>query len=723
MFRKILALAISTAPLFAEEAQEVVLRPKGVDANVLNPCEVALDGKRHLAYLRGNESAALGVLDVRTLGLRGVPLPAPARTIVAYPETGTVYVLHALSVSVSPAGAGKFVSAPVGEGYVMVADPAADGAYVASGPELARVGPDASLKVVFKLEAGSVRRIAVDAKRGFVHVEEGGAKPPRIHTRRLADGGAVAMRELPMPAEGYMFNGLLVHPGTGRVVALLGDGFKGGDNILLFAPAEGGDFKPFTVAGAKDAQHAILHPGGDLLFTANDNTADVSIIDLSKDPPASQHVKTEGKPNGLFYDRKRDTLWVQTWSTKIVGVGVAKKAVMGSFEAFSTGHLYRGVAVDEELGRVVAISGYQGGSAVSVFTVADAKTKFLRTGAGPMDAAFAGGKLFLAMNDDRLAVLDPATKAVADLPAPIMLPRALALEPASGQLLVAIGEWVLPNTLYWLDPVSRKFTAGPALPRGPFAVGVSGGSAWVLGWADEQLSETDLAKKTLRKVGAPGTRAWTPRHFAAWDRGAALLRSGPGMFVTAAPGAEPEGCELPGDPAALALDAKNGRAWVAIGEGPDAGACAIDAANLAVKKIPFGKNPCDVAFDLVTGAALVADLADRALYRILADTPERIALPGDAAPDAVAVDSARGAAYAACHMPDRLLVFRIRLKDLAVEKIFDGPHPYGAEASKKTWTRCTNTWVPFSRFVFDAKAGKGALVDYLGGRVVLLNLK
>ncbi|MBI2922737.1 MAG: hypothetical protein HYY18_16920 [Planctomycetes bacterium] len=384
----------------------------------------------------------------------------------------------------SPAGTGKFASTPVGEGYVMVADPAADGAYLASGPELVRVGPDGSLKILFKLDSGIVRRIAVDAKRGLVHVDESGSKPPKIHTRRLADGGAVAVRELPMPAEGYMFNGLLVHPGTGRVVALLGDGFKGGDNILLFAPAETGPFEPFTVAGAKDAQHAILHPGGDLLFTANDNTADVSLVDLSKNPPVFQHVKTEGKPNGLFYDRKRDTLWVQTWSTKIVGVGVAKKAVTGGFEAFSTGHLYRGVAVDEELGRVVAISGYQGAS-----------------------------------------------------------------------------------------------------------------------------------------------------------------------------------------------------------------------------------------------AALVADLADRALYRILADTPERIALPFDAAPDAVAVDPARGAAWAAAHMPDRLLVFRIRLKDLAVEKIFDGPHPYGAEASKKTWTRCTNTWVPFSRFVIDGKAGKGALVDYLGGRVVLFNLK
>ena len=127
-----------------------------------------------------------------------------------------------------------------------------------------------------------------------------------------------------------MFNGLLCPP-EGRVVALLGDGFKGGDNLLLIAPAESGDFKPFTVTGAKDAQHAIFHPGGDLLFTANDNTADVSIVDLSKDPPAFQQVKTEGKPNGLSYDRKRDTLWVQTWSTKIVGVGAGKKAVTGGF--------------------------------------------------------------------------------------------------------------------------------------------------------------------------------------------------------------------------------------------------------------------------------------------------------------------------------------------------------------------------------------------------------
>ena len=47
----------------------------------------------------------------------------------------------------------------------------------------------------------------------------------------------------------------------------------------------------------------------------------------------------------------------------------------------------------------MAISGYQGGSSVSVFTVADRKTTFLRTGAGPMDAAFAA-ELFLAMNDD-----------------------------------------------------------------------------------------------------------------------------------------------------------------------------------------------------------------------------------------------------------------------------------------------------------------------------------
>ncbi|MBI2922707.1 MAG: hypothetical protein HYY18_16770 [Planctomycetes bacterium] len=79
MLRVLLALAVCAARVFAEEAQEVVLRPKGVDANFLNPCEIALDGKRHLAYLRGNESAALGVLDVRTLGLKGVPLPAPAR--------------------------------------------------------------------------------------------------------------------------------------------------------------------------------------------------------------------------------------------------------------------------------------------------------------------------------------------------------------------------------------------------------------------------------------------------------------------------------------------------------------------------------------------------------------------------------------------------------------------------------------------------------------------
>ncbi|MEK7468511.1 MAG: hypothetical protein AAB074_13960 [Planctomycetota bacterium] len=724
MPRAFLALVLAALLASAEEATEVVLRPKGLDANAINPSEAAADGKRHLAYLLGKETAALGVLDTKTLELRTVPIPAQGRTIVVYPETGTVYVLHAGSVSVSPPKAEAWKSVAVGDSWNMVADPSAEGVGAAAGAARARGGPDATVKSLFTVEgAKGLRRIAIDKKRGLVHVEEAQTKPPRVHTRKLADGAVVATREIPIPEDGHALNGLLVHINSGRLIALFGDGFKGHDNVLQIAPAEKGDFKPFTVKGAMDAQHMILHPGGDVLFTANDNTGDVSIIDLSKSPPAFVNVKTDGKPNGLCYDRKRDTLWVQTWSTKIVSVHVGKRVATGSFEGFAGGHLYKGVAVDEELGRVIAITGYQGGSGVTVHTVADAKTKFLRTGAAPMDAAWADGKLWLAMDDDRLAVLDPATKAVTHLATPIMMPRAIALEPKSGQLLVAIGEWVFPNTLYWLDPASRKFTAGPSLPRGPIAVGAGSGSAWVLGWADEQLSETGLENKTLRKVGAPGTRCWSHRHFATWDKGAVILRSGPGMIVSVAPGAEPLGDKLPDDPTALAIDAAGNRAWVAIGSGPDAGACSVDLTTFAATKIPFGKNPCDVAFDPATGAAVFADLADRAVYRVLGEKSERVALPGDFAPDAIAVDSAHGAAWVAARTPDRLALFRINLKDLAVEKVLESAHPYGADAGKTWYLKCTNTWVSMSRFTLDPKTGKGALVDYTGGRVVLFGLK
>ncbi|KAF0244837.1 MAG: hypothetical protein FD180_2139 [Planctomycetota bacterium] len=724
MPRTLLALVLAILVASAEDATEVVLRPKGLDANAINPSEAAVDGKRHLAYLLGKESAALGVLDTRTLALHSVPIPAQGRTMVVYPETGTVYLLHAGSVSVAPPKAEAWKSATVGDGWIMVADPSADGVWVAAGAELVRVGPDATVKTLFTVEgAKGLRRIAIDKKRGLVHVEEAQTKPPRVHTRKLADGAAVVTREIPIPEDGHALNGLLVHPGTGRLVALFGDGFKGHDNVLQIAPAEKDDFKPFTVKGAMDAQHMMLHPGGDLLFTANDNTGDVSIVDLSKTPPAFVNVKTEGKPNGLCYDKKRDTLWVQTWSTKVVAIHVGKRVAIGSFEGFSTGHLYKGVAVDEELGRVVAISGYQGGCGASVHTVADAKTKFLRTGAAPMDAAWADGKLWLAMNDDRLAVLDPGTKAVTDLATPIMMPRAIALEQKSGQLLVAIGEWVLPNTLYWLDPASKKFTAGPSLPRGPIAVGAGSGSAWVLGWADEQLSETPLQTKVLRKVGAPGTRCWSHRHFATWDKGAVILRSGPGMILSATPGAELQGDKLPDDPAALAIDAAGNRAWVAIGSGPDAGACSVDLTTFAATKIPFGKGACDVAFDPATGAAMFADLADHAVYRVMGEKHERVALPDDFAPDAITVDSPHGAAYVAARTPDRLALFRISLKDLAIEKVFEGAHPYGADAGKTWYVKCTNTWVSMSRFALDTKSGKGALVDYTGGRIILFALK
>jgi DNA-binding beta-propeller fold protein YncE len=724
VFRAISVLAFAAILASAEDAIEVVLRPKGLDANVVNPSEAAVDGKRHLAYLLGRESAALGVLDTKTLALRTVPIPAQGRTMVVYPDTGTVYILHAGTVSVSPPKAEAWKSVVIRESWVMVADPATDGVYIAAGDELLRVGPDATAKTLFRVEgATNLYRIAIDTKRGLVHVVEPQAKPPRVHTRKLPDGAVVSDRDLPIPEDGHALNGFLVHPNSGRLVALFGDGFKGHDNVLQIAPAEKGDFKPFTVKGAMDAQSMIFHPGGDLLFTANDNTGDVSIIDLSKNPPAFVNVKTDGKPNGLSYDRKRDTLWVQTWSTKVVAINVGKRVATGSFEGWSTGHLYKGVAVDEELGRVVAIGGYQGGSCVTVHTVADAKTKTFRTGAAPMDAAWGDGKLWLAMDDERLAVLDPATKAVTDLATPIMMPRAIAFEPKSGQLLVAIGEWVFPNTLYWLDPASKRFTAGPALPRGPIAVGTGSGSAWVLGWADEQLSETPLESKALRKVGAPGTRCWSHRHFATWDKGAVVLRSGPGMIVTAAPGAELLGDKLPDDPTSLAIDAAGNRAWVALGSGPDSGACSVDLTTFAMTKVPFGKGSCDAAFDSTTGAAFFADLADRAVYRVAGEKPERIALPGDFAPDAVAVDPAHCAVYVAARTPGSLALFRILQKDLTVEKVFEGAHPYGADAGKTWYVKCTNTWVSMSRFALDLKASKGALVDYTGGRVVLFTLK
>ena len=276
-------------------------------------------------------------------------------------------------------------------------------------------------------------------------------------------------------------------------------------------------------------------------------------------------------------------------------------------------------------------------------------------------------------------------------------------------MLAGIGEWVFPNTLYWLDAAARKFTAGPQLPRGPFAIAAPGGpSAWVLGWADEQLAEVDLDKRTLRRVALPGTLAWTPRHLAATPECAVVLRSRKPMIIVVRRGEEPRGVDLPAEPAALALS--DGRAWIA------AEGCVLTVGleKFDVARVDIGKSPVDVAMDGAT--AVVADIADRALWR-MAEKPERIAL--DAPPDAVA--SHGGVVYVAARTPERLWLLRV--KGGAVEKLFEGAHPYGSEAGVKTFTRCTNTWVPFSRFAFDVKAGRGALVDYLGGRVLLFPLK
>jgi len=315
--------------------------------------------------------------------------------------------------------------------------------------------------------------------------------------------------------------------------------------------------------------------------------------------------------------------------------------------------------------------------------------------------------------------IDPATKAVTEIPTPILLARGLALEPKSKSVLVACGEWVLPNTLYWLDPAAKKFTAGPALPRGPYAIAAPGGdSAWVLGWADEQLSEVDLDKRTIRKVPTPRTLAWTPRHLAATSDLVVLLRSQPAAVAVTRRGEEGRMVALPADPAAVAIDAKGNRAWIAGGAGDTAGVWALDLATLDVARTPLGRAPADIAFDDASGDVLVADLEDRAAHRLRGDKTERVAMPGDAAPDAIAVDGARGFAFAACRTSDRMLLARIRLRDLAVETVWEGRHPYGAEAGRKTWTKCTNTWVHFSRLVLDPESAQGALVDYLGGRVI-----
>lgn len=719
-----LAILALAGTCLAETAQEVPLAPKGVGPNLVHPAQVVVDEDAHLAYLLGLESAALGVLDLRTLALRNVPLPAAGKSVWTGGKAGTVYVVHGKGVWVSARRAEAWKDAPVAEPWLSEPDEAADGVYVAAAENFVRVGPDASVTVLFKpLGKPGYRQFAVDPRRGLVHVAENGSTPPVVHTHKLADGAIVASRTLTAAPGGFTLSRIHVEPAAGRVVVLFADHSAKGPSQLLIAPAEKGDFRAVTVPGALDTQHALLHAPSKLLFLANDNSADVTIVDLSADPPGMKNVPAGGKPNGLAYDAKHGRLFVQTWSSKVAMVDVPKRAAAGTFDAFSCGHLYKGVAVDPALGRALAVTGNQGFCGVTVFDLKDGKTRFVKTGTAPMDAVWAGGKLVVATNDDRVVLVDPAGKAPADVACPVQLARALDSDPASGDVVVACGEWVLPNQLCWLDTAKWKFTAGPATPRGPFAVRVGGGSAWTLSWADEQLSETDLEKKTLRKVAVPGTRAWSPRHLLAGKKGAYLLRAQPGVFVSVPRGGEMDGFELPADPASFALDDRETRAFVAGGEGETAGVWIVDLATKKVDTVPLGKAPVDVAFDPASGAAVVADLADLAVFRVDGAKATRAAIPDGAAPDAVAVDPAHGIAFVAARTADRLLLYRVTIKDLAFEKILDAACPYGAEVTSKAWVRSTNSWIPRSRFALDAKLAKGALVDYPGGRVFLFNLR
>ena len=110
-------------------------------------------------------------------------------------------------------------------------------------------------------------------------------------------------------------------------------------------------------------------------------------VDLTRDPPAVVGARTGGKANGLALDTDRGHVWVQTWSERIVAVDVETGEAVGRFEFPSYGHLYRGIAVDPGLGRVVSVSGYQGWSKIAIHEVGSGETKILRTGCGPMDGS------------------------------------------------------------------------------------------------------------------------------------------------------------------------------------------------------------------------------------------------------------------------------------------------------------------------------------------------
>ena len=152
------------------------------------------------------------------------------------------------------------------------------------------------------------------------------------------------------------------------------------------------------------------------------------------------------------------------------------------------------------------------------------------------------------------------------------------------------------------------------------------------------------------------------------------------------------------------------------------GLCEVDLGTRKVRSVGFGKAPADVAFDPAGATALVADFADGALWRV-GEAADRVPLPGGARPAAVAVDPERGAAWTAAFLEDRLLVVRVRLRDLAVETVFEGPYAYGGAVGENPWILSTNARVPLARVLLDGKAGRGAAVDYPGGRVIAFPLR